>query len=438
MFLIECILFFSTIILLIFTFIRGGGHYFSLISLYCYLFSMMYLFRHGILLFGLDVPMPDEYFYFNSDSTRLYTLFCVFLWSIGFYLSLSVSLNNERLTKVISTLFPKHPIDVKNNKLIIANLILLGLTFIITMSLVTRFGFDVSKISYAVRMDKYFSGMSFLINVNVFAAYLLATTAFKFYLDSQKRLRDIQLFILLSMIAFLAISPSFLMADRDNVVFFIVYYFAGLCLYISSRFKLLILPFATLSIWIIVLMQKIRLANWGYDKEYSSVFRQLSSGLNHQFYDSFILLVKGIEENWFFGQGYRYGEDFLLGLIGIIPRSLWEGKPEMVDPGIWFSNQFITGATYGWPISNIGEWWFNFSILGVLIGGAFSGLLYKSISYRYRNYEVQPLSWFVLFFIATRILPLGYSTSTPMYLILNLVPLYLLFLFVGKVINVKS
>jgi hypothetical protein len=425
---LEVFIWVVCVLLLWLTFIKGGGAFVSLVSMYCYFFAAMYLLRHLILMLGLDTPMPDEYFNFDVTGLRVYAVFNVLVWTIFFLLAIYCVKKNV----VLEALFPRAPLVVNETRLMLVVVCLFLFNLFITMHLLYRYDFNFALISYGVRVEKIFSGLSFLLSVHVFAAYTAACAAFYFYLQRKAGTGLGRRFYFLSALAFLSIFTSVLTGDRDNIVFFFVFYFLSLCIYISPKFKHLFLPFALCAMWLLILMQKTRLASWGFEKEYSSLFRQISSGLNHQFYDSYMLLVAAISNDWFLGEGFRLGKDFYLGVVGVIPRILWSGKPIMVDPGIWFSNKFINDATYGWPVSVVGEWWLNFNVLGVAFGAFVSGAIYSVLSNKYQDFVFKPFAWLLLFFICTRIFPLGYSASTPMYYMLNLVPLLIIYKFIAR------
>lgn len=416
MFFIEFLLYVATIFLVFLTYKKNNSGLFSAVSLYLILFSLMYILRHGLLITGLDTPMPDGLFISNANEERLVSLFSVFLWSLGFLVAQYIPVS----TSFSSKLFPKPPLNYLRVNLKIINVILAALTVVIVITLVRTYGFSVGDISYAVRLDSFFSGYSFLLSVNVFGAYFLAVTAFLKFQEG-----FVKGYILYSVLSLLCISPSILLADRDNLVFFIMFYFLGVCIFVSRKFIFALAPAGLASIWLIVSLQSSRLESWGHIKEFTSIFRKISSGLNHQFYDSFLLLIQE-------GFQMRWGLDFLLGLIGVIPRAIWKGKPEMVDPGIWFSNQFIEDAAYGWPVSVVGEWWLNFWFPGALLGGYLTGCLYWVVHNKYLDFMTNPFSWLAVFIIATRVLPIGFSATSPMYYVLSLGPVFILFYFITR------
>ncbi len=422
MFIAEFALFLLCIGLLARIYQKNKHGWASLISIFCYLFGLMYLLRHAILLFDLDKPIPDDLFLFDAAPQRFFVLFNVALFLLGFLLA-----QNLRTSPWLLKIFPLSPHSVRPFRASVVLGISIALVSLIVIYLFSVGGSDPARISYAVRVERVFSGFSFLSNINVFAAYFCAAFGFqsKHYRDPSKI--NLGRTVLLLSLSLLLILPSALMADRDNLVFFLVFLVIGTSLYVSPSFKYFALPLGVLAIWLIVELQSVRLSAWGYDKEYSSIFRKISSGLNHQFYDSYILLVKGIESDWFSPTGLHLGFDYLLGILGVIPRFLWPEKPEMVDPGIWFSTQFIPDATYGWPVSVIGEWWLNFGVVGSFIGGTLSGILYKSATLKYTDFRSNPYSYMAAYVLATRVITLGYSTSTPMFYVLNIIPLFLLF-----------
>lgn len=402
---------------------ESGVRLTSAVSIYLILFALLYILRLLFLALELDTPMPDDLFGFDYDPDLVFCSAMVAVWSASFYFT-------SKLMPGIGLgyILPKADINsISLNKLEMATLVLTFLNFSFVGFLILSYGFDVGLISYNIRLEKIFAGASFLLSINVFAAYLSATVSFLNFMAGRKRN-----FILFTFFALFNIAGSIFTADRDNIAFFLVFYSIGLGIFVSERLKLMLPLVGAGAAWLIIALQKLRLEAWGYDKEYSGFFRQVSSGLNHQFIDSFILLVHNLEKGWVSTGSFRYGLDFYLGAIGVVPRSLWPGKPEMVDPGIWFSTQFIPDATYGWPISVVGEWWLNFSVWGVAIGGCIAALILKGVDDFYHDAKLNPLALMLVFLIATRVFPLGLSTSSIMYYVLNVVPIIFILMMVRE------
>jgi hypothetical protein len=124
---------------------------------------------------------------------------------------------------------------------------------------------------------------------------------------------------------------------------------------------------------------------------------------------------------------YHYGDDFVQGFVGIVPRSLWPDKPEAINLGIWFRDTYMPGKS-GKPITAIGGWWLNFGYLGVILGLAFSGFMGRVVWEYVRGSGYRP--WAVLFYITIffNITSWGVLTTvTPMAIVLWVVPFLVIF-----------
>ena len=81
------------------------------------------------------------------------------------------------------------------------------------------------------------------------------------------------------------------------------------------------------------------------------------------------------------GEEYYLGETYLLGLISLIPRIVWPGKPE-ITLGQKFNWQLGFGSEYqqsSLAITILGELFLNFGIPGVLIGMLIYGFIYRQV-----------------------------------------------------------
>lgn len=85
----------------------------------------------------------------------------------------------------------------------------------------------------------------------------------------------------------------------------------------------------------------------------------LSGFFNLETYDHFLVVYQNLGQSL----DYRLGYDFYLGLIGVIPRFLWESKPQIILLGGWFAEHYMPG-TGGKPITAIGDYYINFGFIG--------------------------------------------------------------------------
>lgn len=107
---------------------------------------------------------------------------------------------------------------------------------------------------------------------------------------------------------------------------------------------------------------------YGY-LELPSVGRSLSKGLNLITFDQFLLYL-----NYSDGEPIRGGSDFINGLFGMVPRSVWPDKPEFITPGAWLGYAVYGRSDLGFPFTVVGEWYANFGATGLIIGGFLSGV----------------------------------------------------------------
>ncbi|GEM_PF-4225075 len=127
---------------------------------------------------------------------------------------------------------------------------------------------------------------------------------------------------------------------------------------------------------------------------------------------------------------FLLGESFLYTLILPIPRVIWPQKPYPEFLKILWK---ITGGRFfGYAVPNIGEYYANFGIPGVIVFMALLALIFKTayITYRkYRKNEFVLMSYSIFLFYIFQIISRGYFPQIfvqGIYLFLPLVSLYLL------------
>ena len=103
--------------------------------------------------------------------------------------------------------------------------------------------------------------------------------------------------------------------------------------------------------------------------------QQFFNTVNGQNIDNFVLLQNDFNSL----DDFLFGQHFLYGTIGLIPRSIWENKPESITSGQWFRERYYPSTIGGKPITSFGEQYVNFGILGIFILSLLSGLLYKGL-----------------------------------------------------------
>ena len=126
------------------------------------------------------------------------------------------------------------------------------------------------------------------------------------------------------------------------------------------------------------------------------------------FFDALLLAVR----DWPSAHPYRGGEDFIVGAEGIVPRAMWPGKPANVRPGSWFRQVYEPTHPNGWPLGAVGDWYLNFGLLGVLVGGGLSGLLYRVLMATWWRVPWSSFNVAALMCIVAFVVPTGIDALT--------------------------
>lgn len=149
-------------------------------------------------------------------------------------------------------------------------------------------------------------------------------------------------------------------------------------------------------------------------------FRQVSIAINGTLLDSSLLAVK----DWPRRQDFREGQDFVDGAWAALPGSLRpESHATIESLGSKFHQVYEPEARNGWPIGAPTEWYINLGWLGVLLGGALTGIVIRAVTFagnRSREPELAIIATLILTII---VLPLGVSASSANRYVAHALPL---------------
>ncbi|MGV0871970.1 O-antigen polymerase [Mycolicibacterium sp. XJ879] len=95
-----------------------------------------------------------------------------------------------------------------------------------------------------------------------------------------------------------------------------------------------------------------------------------SEAINATYYDVLALAVRDSGESY----PALSPEVFLSQSFAIVPRVIWEGKPEFVSVGKWLRRQYEPWTINGWPPGAPGDWYLALGLVGVIIGALLTGL----------------------------------------------------------------
>ena len=108
-----------------------------------------------------------------------------------------------------------------------------------------------------------------------------------------------------------------------------------------------------------------------------SVVRRVSVQANLTVYDSFALAQRDLPIH-----ELRGGQDVVAAISSPVPRALWPGKPTNIAVGAWFRRLYEPSVVDGWPVGPTGEWYLNFGIVGVVVGGVSAELCLQPLALR--------------------------------------------------------
>lgn len=100
-----------------------------------------------------------------------------------------------------------------------------------------------------------------------------------------------------------------------------------------------------------------------------------SESINAIYYDAFALAARDSGETiGELGPGL-----FLDRSLSIVPRALWDDKPELLSVGKWLRREYEPQVINGWPVGAPGDWYLALGLVGVIVGAVLSGLLANSL-----------------------------------------------------------
>lgn len=156
------------------------------------------------------------------------------------------------------------------------------------------------------------------------------------------------------------------------------------------------------------------------DLQLSSV-ETITDAVNFESSDRLMLLM----QDWRDPASWRWGEDFVIGIRGVVPRALWENKPDHLSTGTLFRGFYTGNENSGWPLKGWGEWYLEFGPLGVLVGGLLAGVTFRALDERYRGFERDPFAAGFMCLLVFYVFPNGIITYTPIIALLWLLPMHI-------------
>jgi hypothetical protein len=139
-----------------------------------------------------------------------------------------------------------------------------------------------------------------------------------------------------------------------------------------------------------------------------STVRMVAVASNLTFYDSLLLLL----DDWPEEHDFHGGADFLDGTVAAVPTVIAGEQTPFVSPAVQLAQTYID-RNNGFPATAVGDWYVNLGLLGVVAGGALSGLVARAGQVALHRFRRDPLIWGFSLIFMVRIFPGGVWATSP-------------------------
>jgi oligosaccharide repeat unit polymerase len=376
-------------------------------------------FFHAI---GFRLPTPILQ-YMDTDRANLTLAMCLLLSLAGTI----VGLRTFRLSAIGNFILPDFS---KNRSRIVSFVGIMALTllgFIVILPAFAQAGFNPFRTIELIRIDGFFYGGGGTLRYFAFFAFFLSgvflITLFKDRKDGHPTSRSMILFMI-GVFCF-NMFMNILLGGKTFVIFPLAFTILAyeICVrrkgYRRIVFALLIIASATVS------LQFVRTAFVG--KFNVEQVELLYRSLYFSVYDTTLLYVDTHNDLHF----TETGEDFANSFTLLVPRALWENKPDsMLTAGNRFSRQIFPGKDNpgGWPPYGFAQWYVNFGWLGVFMGGVLTGWVLSLLQQKYSNFRDEPFAFFTMQLLVLVVMgpwPGGIHNVSIMNFVLYILPIFI-------------
>lgn len=384
-------------------------------------FGLFYGFRAVLLATGLDTPSPDDLFTdgeWQQSLTRTLLAASAFVAALG----LGVHATTRPGSRGFAPFLVRR--DVHAGRLLQVVVLLTVGSVVLSVALIGIFG-GVGALITAAKLDKALAGF-YVLRIIPAVGSVVSTAGF---LDLRRR----NPLAAVACLTCAAVNSAavFLWGSRSLAVITVA--FIGLGLVQGARGRgagrrvvVGLLVSAVLVVTVAGVLRSTRdtLTRGEVQDSYAdaSWARQASLGANAVYLDAAVLAFRDFPERW----PLRDGEDFVNGVAGLVPRTVWPGKPTGIAPGSWFRQVYEPRVVNGWPMGAPALWYLNFGWLGVPLGGLVSGLAIGVIAAAQRRRPQNGFNSVAAVTAGVFVLGLGVDSQTLVYTAVWLVPLWLI------------
>lgn len=405
----------------VFVFRLRAHHPLDPFALMLFMILVQLIIRPATFAMGFDLPQPDEYFdKATIESTIIQGELLVTLWLVCLAVGGSLTTNASRLFQPALPHIPAYSPPQRVFAISVLFTVVAVATFVV---LFFKYG-GLGEMIIAIRREKELAGYYSLrqfsaLGAFLSAAYTLQLIRFRYRGEINTNLFTILMGFMLVLINGLCV---FSWGNRGAAVFSLMAVTIGVVIYRKvnvpwSTFVRIGIVFIVLAAGLRVARDYLFMGHLAQVIEDQDPVRQVFVATNLTYFDAFMLVIDKMNHGI-----SREGEDFRNAFAAVIPRSLWPGKPDVVTPGSWLRQEYEKAAN-GWPFGVVGEWYTNFKLAGVIIGGLFTGGVFRVIQVRYSDFLENPFSLVFSIIMVTKVFEMGVINVSPMNYVLFCAPL---------------
>jgi oligosaccharide repeat unit polymerase len=364
------------------------------ISLICISIFLLIQFQLRPLLFllKLDAPFPASQFSQNFWLLAAKASLLSALWSILF---LFFHVFFLRTRAGLATILPPAPINPNKRIAMVGAAITTIVAVASTWVLVARYD-TIAQFTFAVKVSKELAGYYGVRQIAIVAALL---ALYALLINAKERVtkrgtikRTVPPAAMLFGFGLIIINLAlnFLWGNRINIGVFLIITVLAWHFYIR-KFRLI--EITAIAFVAAVLLAGLRDLRWLMFSEAVNrtvdpnftFWVELSTSLHLSEFDALMLALRDAGSRF----DFRYGQDFINGMLSWIPRSIYPAK-EGYHVGQWFRQIYEPTTVNGWPVTVVGDWYINFSWIGIPLGAAASGYTTAALDKFYSRPRNEP------------------------------------------------
>ncbi len=398
----------------------------DVVLVFLLMYSLFYGLRPLLFVLGLDVPEPEGFF----DPATVATVLTVTIVGVTIFLAAALAgvvIFTGSGLRGWGPFFVSGRVSMRRSVRLTAGVTLLAT--LISGYLVVHFG-GVGSLVTAAKFDQALAGL-FVLRIAPALGAILAVGTF---LEAYARRERLVVLVFGLVCAVLNACYVFLWGSRSVLVVIGAAIVLGLHRRSRARaaqrparrpvvLRLLVAAVLVVAVAGGLRMVRDQLINGQVQAVYADAgtWRQVSLGTNAVYFDAAMLAFR----DWPSQHAFRNGEDFKVGALGVVPRSIWPGKPQDVAPGSWFRQVYQPEKVNGWPMGAAALWYLNFGWPGLLLGGLLSGLVIGAVSAAQRRKPDNGFNSAAGVAIGVFVIALGVESGWLVSAVTWLVPLWL-------------